>query len=165
MIFRKIKKSCNTKTLWKQNRNVKVFVCLNQKYTYNATSESMIKSVKMIKIMEMISLERRLETVLGVFCGELNFVRVWRFAQRFENQSIMTKHIKKQEKTQNKTWKKTQNHDFYRIFVRAITLWKHFCSTKKLKTVNVLNIFGKINVLASPMQGDFTFPKKSKTII
>ena len=28
---------------------------------------------------------------------------------------------------------KTQNRDFYRIFVRAITLWKHFCSTKNTK--------------------------------
>ena len=46
----------------------------------------------------MISLEGRLDTVLGVFCGELNFTRVLRFAQRFENQPIVTKHIKKQEK-------------------------------------------------------------------
>ena len=30
MIFRKIKKSCNTKTLWKQNRNFKVF-CISIK--------------------------------------------------------------------------------------------------------------------------------------
>ena len=30
-----------------------------------------------------------------------------------------------------KNWKKLKKHDFYRIFVRAITLWKHFCSTKK----------------------------------
>ena len=29
--------------------------------------------------------------------------------------------------------KKSPKHDFYRIFVRAITLWKHFCSTKKQK--------------------------------
>ena len=29
--------------------------------------------------------------------------------------------------------KKSQKHDFYRIFVRAITLWKHFCSTKNKK--------------------------------
>ena len=57
----------------------------------------------------MISLEGRLDTVLGVFCGELNFVRVWRFAQRFENQPIVTKHIKKQENTQNKTWKNYKN--------------------------------------------------------
>ena len=48
-IFRKIKKSCNTKTLWKQIRIFKVFVCFDQKYTYNATSESLIKSVKIIK--------------------------------------------------------------------------------------------------------------------
>ena len=60
--------------------------------------------------MEMISLEGRLNTVLGVFCSELNFARVWRFAQRFENQPIVTNHIKKQEKYKikheknEKTW-------------------------------------------------------------
>ena len=57
----------------------------------------------------MISLEGRLNTVLGVFYGELNFARVWRFAQRFENQPIVTKHIKKQEKTQNKIYKDHKN--------------------------------------------------------
>ena len=30
--------------------------------------------------------------------------------------------------------KKSPKHDFYRIFVRAITLWKHFCSTKNRKS-------------------------------
>ena len=49
MIFRKTKKSCNAKTLWKQIWKFKVCVCFDQKYTYNATSESLIKSVKMIK--------------------------------------------------------------------------------------------------------------------
>ena len=49
MIFRKIKKSCNTKTLWKQFRKFIFCVCFNQKHTYNTTSESLIKPVKIIK--------------------------------------------------------------------------------------------------------------------
>ena len=47
--FSENKKSCNTKTLWKQIWKFKVCVCFDQKYTYNATSESLIKSVQMIK--------------------------------------------------------------------------------------------------------------------
>ena len=58
--------------------------------------------------MEMISLECRLDTVLGVFCGELKFARVWRFAQRFKNQPIVTKHIKKQGKHKIKHTKVTK---------------------------------------------------------
>ena len=49
MIFRKIKTSCNTKTLWKQFRKKWNFRCFNQKYTYNATSESLIKPIKITK--------------------------------------------------------------------------------------------------------------------
>ena len=33
--------------------------------------------------------------------------------------------------------KRSQKRDFYRIFVRAITLWKHFCSTKNKKVEKV----------------------------
>ena len=62
--------------------------------------------------MEMISLEGRLNTVLGVFWGEPNFARVWRFAQRFGNQPVVTKHTKKQEQSRNKTWKNHQNMIF-----------------------------------------------------
>ena len=105
-IFRKIKKSCNTKTLWKQIWKFKVCVCFDQKYTYNATSESLIKSVKIIT--------NHGNDQFGVSFGHcvrcvLWFARVWRFAQRFENQPIVTKHIKKQENTQNKTWKNYKN--------------------------------------------------------
>ena len=48
-IFRKIKKSCNTKTLWKQFWKFLIFVCFDQKHTYNTTSASLIKHVKIIK--------------------------------------------------------------------------------------------------------------------
>ena len=81
-------------------------MCLDQKHTYNATSESVIKPVKIIKNhgnkQFIESFGHCVSLLLGVFCGELNFARVWRFAQRFENQPIVTKHTKKQEKTQNK---------------------------------------------------------------
>ena len=108
-IFRKIKKSYNTKTLWKQFRKFKVFVCFNQKHTYNATSESLIKPAKIIKNHGNDQFGGPFAHALGVFCGESNFAWVWRFAQRFENQPIVTKHIKKQEKTSNKTCKKSKN--------------------------------------------------------
>ena len=49
MIFRKIEKSCNTKTLWKQFREFLIFVCFDQKHTYNTTSASLINHVKIIK--------------------------------------------------------------------------------------------------------------------
>ena len=48
--------------------------------------------------MEMISLEGRSGTVLGVLCGEHGFAWVWIFAQRFENQHIVTKHVEKTKK-------------------------------------------------------------------
>ena len=48
-IFRKLEKPCNTKTIWKQIQNFKVFVGFDQKYTYNTTLESLIKPVKINK--------------------------------------------------------------------------------------------------------------------
>ena len=46
MIFRKIEKSCNTKTLWKQFWEFCFFGVSIQKHLYNATSESLEKAEK-----------------------------------------------------------------------------------------------------------------------
>ena len=70
------------------------------------------------------SVWRVVQTLCQVwFCGECGFPWVWILAQPFENRCDLSK-----------KHKKTKKRDFFRIFVKAITLWQHLDSRKIKKT-------------------------------
>ena len=105
LIFRKIKKSCNTKTLWKQFWGFLFCVCFDQKHTYNTTSASLTKYMKIIKSHGNCQSRRSFGYCIRCVFAVTWFCVSWRFVQRFENQHIVTKPVIKQWKTLRKTTK------------------------------------------------------------
>ena len=98
MIFRKIRKSYNTKTLWKQFREFWFFRCFDPKTPLQCHIRKFGKNLKSLWL------------------------------------------VKKTEKSLwlvKKSWKNRKKHDFKGIFVKAITLWQYFDSTKNKKVGKV----------------------------
>ena len=137
MIFREIKSlQLQYKNPLKTIPNILVFYTFRSNNTPTVPRQktwkylpNMIFSVNASsKVTETVSMEGRSDALLGVVLWWVWFCMSFILAQPFENRLDLQKNWKKVEKT----W-------FYRIFVRAITLWKYFCSTKNKNNGNVFS--------------------------
>ena len=122
-IFRKIKKSCNTKTLWKQFREFWNFMRFDP-ITHLQYNIKKLEKHNKNNIFSINAFEKSLEESFErcVRCGFVVSMVLHEFGYSPSPLKI--------DATYKKNWKKLKKHDFYRIFVRAITLWKYFCSAK-----------------------------------